>query len=124
MMPIATDLNELSRRYVAVWNQPDPAIRRQLIIELWSDDGAHVTATLHARGHEAIAARVANSHHQWVDTEGMHFTSSTNATGHHNVVKFNWEMVPDGGGAPTSIGFDFLILADDGRIDLDYQFIE
>lgn len=65
-----------------------------------------------------------NSHHQWVGTEGMHFTSSMNATGHHNVVKFNWEMIPANGGAPTSIGFDFLILADDGRTDLDYQFIE
>jgi hypothetical protein len=40
------------------------------------------------------------------------------------VVKFNWEMVPAGGGEAAAIGLEILILGPDGRIEADYQFIE
>ncbi len=33
-------------------------------------------------------------------------------------------MVPAGGGDVISIGLDFLVLGDDGRIRVGYQFIE
>jgi hypothetical protein len=39
-------------------------------------------------------------------------------------VRFNWEMVPAAGGAAAAVGFDFLVLGDDGRIRLDYQFLD
>jgi hypothetical protein len=42
----------------------------------------------------------------------------------HDVVKFNWEMVPRGGGAVAGVGLEVLVLDDDGRIRIDYQFIE
>jgi hypothetical protein len=41
-----------------------------------------------------------------------------------NVVKFNWEMVPTGGGAAAGAGLEILLLDEDGRIKTDYQFIE
>lgn len=47
-----------------------------------------------------------------------------NAEDHHNGVRFNWEMVPAAGGAAAAVGFDFLVLGDDGRIRLDYQFLD
>lgn len=34
--------NELSKRYVAVWNERDPERRRALVAELWAPDGEHV----------------------------------------------------------------------------------
>ena len=37
-----TDPNELADRYVALWNKRDPSRRRQLIAELWADDGVHI----------------------------------------------------------------------------------
>ena len=33
---------ELADRYVALWNEPDPDRRRQLIAGLWTEDGSHI----------------------------------------------------------------------------------
>lgn len=119
-----TDVNELAERYVAVWNEPDPALRRDQIRSLWSEDGTNITPSLRAQGHAELADRIATAHDKWVRAEGMTFRSSNNAAGHHHVVKFNWQMLPADGGPAASVGFDFLILDEDGRIRLDYQFIE
>jgi len=40
------------------------------------------------------------------------------------VVKFNWDMVPSGGGDVAGAGLEILVLDEDGRIETDYQFIE
>jgi hypothetical protein len=118
-----SEINELVDRYVAVWNQPDAALRRRGIAELWTEDGVHLTPVHEARGYEAIEARVTGAHQRFVGTGGYIFRAEPNtADGHHNVVRFNWEMVPANGGAVEAAGFDFLILDDDGRIRYDYQF--
>ena len=52
------------------------------------------------------------------------FRARDNAARHGNVVKFNWEMVPTSGGEVAGVGLEILILDDDGRIRIDYQFIE
>jgi len=38
-------------------------------------------------------------------------------------VKFHWEMVSKGGDV-AGVGLQFLLLSADGRIRVDYQFIE
>ena len=40
------------------------------------------------------------------------------------MVKFHWEMVPSGGGDAAAVGLEVLVLAEDGRIRTDHQFIE
>ena len=37
---------------------------------------------------------------------------------------FNWEMVRKGTGDVAGVGLEFLVLGADGRIRIDYQFIE
>jgi hypothetical protein len=37
-----TDLKELVDRYVAVWNEPDSARRREAVRELWTADGVQL----------------------------------------------------------------------------------
>jgi hypothetical protein len=56
--------------------------------------------------------------------KGFLFRSKKNADGHHNVVRFNWEMLPAHGGAVVATVFDFFVLGEDGRIRCDYQFNE
>jgi hypothetical protein len=41
-----------------------------------------------------------------------------------DVVQFRWEAVPRDGGEPIGSGLEILVLDDDGRIRLDYQFVE
>ena len=131
---------ELVDRYVAVWNEPDADRRRKAIAGLWTEGGAHIlqppreiqqvagplalTATLEARGHDALEARVTRAYEQFVAPGKFVFRSRDNAARLHDVVKFNWEMVPAGGGAVVAVGLEILVLDGDGRIRIDYQFIE
>ena len=119
-----TDIKDLVESYVAVWNERDASARRQQIATLWTEDGAHFTSKLEARGHDAIAARVASAHARFVSTGEFVFRAINNVDSHHGTVRFNWTMVSASGGDVASVGFDFLILAPDGRIHADYQFIE
>ena len=118
------DASELAARYVALWNESDPERRQREIAGLWAENGAIFTATTEAHGHRALAARVADSHDRWVRDRGMVFRYLGNASGHNNAVRFNWDMAPAAGGDPISIGFDFFVLDERGRIVDDYQFIE
>jgi hypothetical protein len=118
-----TDFNELADRYVATWNEPDVDLRRRSIAEIWAPDGRYCNGRAEYAGHVAIQPAVTTSHVRWVGS-GYVFRSRKNAEGHHNGVRFSWEMVPAAGGDVVSIGSEFVILDDDGRIRHDYQFID
>jgi hypothetical protein len=119
---MAIDPNALAGRYVAVWNEADAERRRQRIAELWIPEGATLHQKLEARGYAALEARVRGSQEKWVRDAGYLFRLRY-ADGHHGTVRCRWEMVKPGGEV-ASVGFDFLVLAGDGRIGTAYQFIE
>jgi hypothetical protein len=116
-------LDSLAERYVAVWNEPDAAMRRRSIEALWTSEGANVTRTLQARGHDQLEARVGTSYEKWVRDGGCIFRLH-HAAAHHDVAQLVWEMVSISDGCVISVGVDFLVLAEDGRIRTDYQFIQ
>jgi hypothetical protein len=133
------DPNELAARYAAIWNEPDPARRRAAVEALWTADGLQilkppveireVAATLaiapvlEARGHDELEARVARAYDEFVAPGTMEFRSCNDADRLRDVVKFRWEAVgPDG--EPQGSGLEVVVLDGDGRIRLDYQFIE
>jgi hypothetical protein len=136
-----TETNEFADRYMSLWNEPDPERRRQLVAELWTEDGAQIlqppqeireiaarpgigmSATLETRGHAALEARATSAYDEWVDRGGFHFRRRDNVDRIADVVKFNWEMVSVDGEV-AGVGLAFLVLAPNGRIRLDYQFIE
>ncbi|MGZ6616597.1 MAG: hypothetical protein ACXVFQ_19505 [Solirubrobacteraceae bacterium] len=133
--------DEIVERYVELWNQPDAERRRAIIRELWTDDCAHVlqaprdirdrAATvgfyypaLETHGHDALEARVARAHEEFIAPGEYVFRSAGEAMRVGNAVKFRWEMVMAVGGAAAGAGLDFVILDARGRIRADYQFIE
>lgn len=134
------DAKELVDRYVAVWSEPDAERRRTAIAELWSEDGVQLlqppqevlktaaglglTPTLKARGHDELEVRVTRSYEEFIAPGEFVFRARDNAARLGNVVKFNWEMVTKGGGEVAGVGLEVLVLDDDGRIRIDYQFIE
>jgi hypothetical protein len=134
-----TDPNELADRYVAIWNEPDPERRRAAVRELWSDRGVQLlkppqeiravaatldmTPVLEARGHAALEARVTRAYDEFVAPGTLVFRSCDDADRVQDVVKFRWEAVTPGG-EPQGGGLQVLMLDPDGRIRLDYQFIE
>lgn len=135
------DINDLTDRYTALWNEPDAARRRAAIRTLWSDDATHVLQAptelrhsaaglgfdhlvLQARGFNALEFRVTHAYEEFVAPGTFVFRSRGNAERLHDVVKFNWEMARRDGGEVAGVGLEVLILGPDGRIVSDYQFIE
>jgi hypothetical protein len=132
--------SELADRYIALWNEPDPDRRREMIAGLWTEDGSHIlqppveirevaarpgiglTAILEARGYAEIEARAATGYEEWVASEGLSFRRRDDVQRLHDVVKFHWEAVtPDG--EVFAVGLNFFVLAADGRIERDYTFV-
>ncbi|MEU8526593.1 hypothetical protein AB0C77_13535 [Streptomyces sp. NPDC048629] len=136
-----TTPQDLADRYSALWNEPDAEVRRRTVRELWHEDGEHVlqppqemrkTARelgfaepeLKARGHVELEARVRRAYEDFVAPGTMTFRAVQDAERLGNVVKFRWEAVLAETGEPGGGGLEFLVLAEDGRIAEDYQFIE
>jgi hypothetical protein len=137
----AIDPRDLVRRYVAVWHEPDAELRRKAVHDLWAEDGAHVLAppqemrqaaaglgfpslVLQARGHEELEVRVTRAYDEFIASGEYTFRSRDNEDRLGDVVTFNWEMIPAGGGEVAGAGLEVLVLDKDGRITADYQFIE
>jgi hypothetical protein len=126
-------------RYVAVWNEPDAERRRRAIAELWTEDAVHVleppqevrqaaealdvTAIFQARGHRELEDRVSRAYEEFVSAGQYSFRSQGEARRLGDVLKITWEMVSASGDV-AGAGLEFVILDADGRIRLDYQFIE
>jgi 2-hydroxychromene-2-carboxylate isomerase len=131
---------ELVTRYMKVWNEPSPEVRRAAVRELWTEDGVHIlqppeeavkiasrpgiglTATFQARGHEELTARVDSAHNEFVATGQMVFRLGGDVVQLHDMVRFGWEAVSDG--EVVAGGSNVLLLDADGRIRVDYQFVE
>jgi hypothetical protein len=136
-----TNINphNLADRYIALWTEPDAALRRKAIQHLWAEDGAHILqppveireaaaalgfdcTTLEARGYGALEARVTRSYERFVAPGQYTFRPRDDAVCLCNVVKFSWETVSTDGGEAVSGGLEVLVLDDDGRIKTDYMF--
>ncbi|MFI0741369.1 nuclear transport factor 2 family protein [Streptomyces sp. NPDC021100] len=116
------DIAAFVRRYVAVWNEPDPARRRAEITALWAEDGVEYLDSAEFRGHRALEERVTQAHEELVERGGFVFRPAGDASAHHGAVHFTTHMVPAGGGAVAWNGVVLVLLDDDGRILRDYQF--
>jgi len=122
MTDSTTDLDRLLERYVAQWHEPDRAARRGRIEEIWAPDGANFTKSFEVHGHDALEERVRTTYEKWVRDAGCVFRPR-HADRHHDAVRFIWDMASRDG-TVMSVGVEFLLLAPDGRIRADYQFIE
>ena len=134
------DDTELSERYVALWNEPDPAFRREQVRTLWREDGRHLlqapveireradalgfpAATLEVRGHDALEFRVGRAYATFVAPGDFRFRGRGVPIRVGESLRLQWEMI-DRAGAVVGTGTEFLVLDATGRITADYQFIE
>jgi hypothetical protein len=116
------DAQTLADRYVAVWNERDAESRRRAIAALWVPDGEHYVGSREARGYEALEKRVLGSHEKFVRDAGNRFRAAPDARRLRDVVTFYWDMLPADGETVLARGLEFLIVNDEGRILIDYQF--
>lgn len=115
-----TDPKKIADRYLAVWSEPDPGLRRKAIAELWTSDGVEFVEGTQFRGHEELSTRIAHAYAEFVETGKFTVASVGDVTGYGLVVVFTIALVaPDGEVAWAARVF--LVLDSDGLIKEDYQ---
>jgi hypothetical protein len=82
-----------------------------------------LTARLEARGHAALEVRATSAYEEFVAPGEFRFRRRDDVKRLDDVVKFRSEMVSRRGEV-AGVGLEFLVIAPDGRIQTDYQFIE
>jgi hypothetical protein len=118
------ELDRFIARYVAMWHEPDPVRRRQIVADMFAPDAENFTRRRAASGIDEIYERVTNAHDEWVVGRNQVFEPMGNTDAHHHLAKFSWRMRPRDGGAVVSIGLDVFVFDSAGRIQALYQFIE
>jgi hypothetical protein len=117
---VPTTFDELAERYIAIWNETDPARRRRDIDELWAPDARYVDPLAVAEGRDAIDATIAAVQTQF---PGMTFRLAGPVDGHHNQARFTWELGPAGMEAPI-VGFDVATTDGNGRLSQVLGFLD
>jgi hypothetical protein len=118
----ATAIDALVDRYLALWNEADPSVRRTTIETQWAPNAANYTVNIEAVGHDAIENRVTAAHEKYVATGEHRFQLHEPYVAHHGAVRVWWEMVAVADGTVAAVGQEFLVLDDRGRIVSDHQF--
>ncbi|MFI7078445.1 MULTISPECIES: nuclear transport factor 2 family protein [unclassified Micromonospora] len=117
---MAVEFDELVERYLAIWNETDPARRRREIDDLFAVEGRYVDPLVVAEGRDAVDATIAAVQDRF---PGMTFRVVGPVDGHHQQVRFAWELGPEGVEAPIA-GFDVATLDDDGRLTQVLGFLD
>ncbi|GGS25384.1 isomerase [Streptomyces aureoverticillatus] len=116
-----SDLTELAGRYIAVWNEPDQHKRAAAISELFTADATYTDPLADVRGHEGIGAVIAGAREQF---QGFDFKILGEVDAHHHIARFQWELVPAGGGENLVIGFDVAVSDGAGKIRAVHGFLD
>ncbi|MGY1624455.1 nuclear transport factor 2 family protein [Geodermatophilus sp. SYSU D00965] len=111
---------DLAARYLAAWNQTDPAARRAAVAELFTEDARYTDPLADVAGRDAIEATIAAVQTQF---PGFVFRLAGPVDAHHEQVRFTWHLGPEGEEAPIA-GFDVAVTDGDGRIRAVLGFLD
>jgi hypothetical protein len=106
--------------YIAMWNEADPAQRRELVARTVSDDATYLDPLMSGEGVDGIDAMIAGAQQQY---PGHRFTLLGTPDEHHDRIRFSWSIAP-ADGDPIAIGHDFVTVASDGRMRSITGFLE
>ena len=113
------EVHEVVDRYIATWNETDPARRRELIERTWTEDGEYLDPLMAGEGQEGVDAMIEAVQARF---PGYRFRRTSEIDAHHDRVRFSWELGPDGDAALAG-GLDFGVIAD-GRLQSITGFLD
>jgi hypothetical protein len=119
-MPEGRLMNDVIARYLACWNETDPAARRSLIDEAWAVDAEYTDPLAQARGRTAIDSMIGAVQQQF---PGLVFSLAGPVDAHHRQARFTWGLGPEGA-EPLVIGFDVAVTDDDDKIRTVFGFLD
>ncbi len=105
---MAPEVEQVIDRYIAAWNETDPATRRELIARTWTENGRYLDPLMSGEGHDGIDAMIGAVQTQF---PGYRFRRTGELDTHHDRVRFSWELGPEDGPALAG-GVDFGVLCD------------
>lgn len=120
MTTTAIDYTATVERYLAVWNETDPARRAALAEAVFTEDATYTDPLAAVAGRAAIESVIGAVQGQFA---GLEFSLAGPADGHHDLVRFTWHLGPAGGEA-LAIGFDVAVLDADGRVRSVHGFLD
>ncbi|MGY1709007.1 nuclear transport factor 2 family protein [Geodermatophilus sp. SYSU D00758] len=112
---------DLAERYLAAWNATDPATRRTLVAELFTEDVRYTDPLVDVRGRADLEATIAAVQDRF---PGFAFRLAGPADAHHDQLRFTWHLGPDGDGAAPVTGSDVAVTDGDGRIRTVLGFLD
>ncbi|MGW2179895.1 nuclear transport factor 2 family protein [Streptomyces sp. NPDC001732] len=101
------------RRYFAAWNAATPEDLAKAVAAAFTEEATYTDPLADVRGHEGLAATISGAQQQF---PGFEFRLTGTPDGHHDIVRFGWDLVSTADGSAPAAGSDVITLADDGRI--------
>ena len=115
-----TDAKQIAERYIALWNETDPAVRKQLLAQDWADDATYVDPMMAGRGATEIDGLIDGVRQRFPN---FSFRLIGKPDGHGEHVRFSWSLGPgDFADAPIE-GTDIAVVRD-GRIEAVTGFLD
>jgi hypothetical protein len=115
-----SDFDTMVQRYLAAWNETDPAVRRAAIEDVFAADVRYVDPLAAVEGREALDGLIGAVQAQF---PGLVFTAGGPVDAHHDQARFTWHLGA-AGEEPLVVGFDVAELGPDGRIRTILGFID
>lgn len=104
-------MSDIIEQYLATWNT-DGVDREALLAAHWSPQVTYVDPLAEVSGRAAVSGVIDGVHAQF---PGFVFSPVGNVDAHHRQLRFRWGLGP-AGEEPVVIGFDVMVLDEDGRI--------
>jgi hypothetical protein len=114
-------MQEIVEKYLAAWNETDPAKRRALVDEVWAENGSYTDPLADVRGRAEIDGLIGAVQQQF---PGFVFTLGGTVDAHHDQARFTWQLGPAGAAEAPVVGFDVAVLDGAGQIGSVYGFLD
>ena len=119
---ISPAIEDITRRYLAVWSEPDPAARRAAVASLWAPDGAEFIDGKQFRGLDELSVRVTGAYETFIGNEKYTLTGGQDVSVHGDMAAFTVHLT-EPSGEPAWTARIFLLIGSDGRVQEDYHIV-
>jgi hypothetical protein len=108
-------------RYIAIWNEADPAKRRDLIGWAFTEDAAYLDPMLSGEGHASLETMFDGV---FAQLPGAQVSLIGKPDAHHDWVRFSWKLVLPGETESFIEGTDLGLIGPDGRFERIAGFLD
>ena len=114
-------MHQVVHRYLALWNEPRPDVRRQEIRALWAPDAVYTDPVISVTGHWGIESLITTARRQLA---GHVIRLLTPIDAHHNVARFSCEVWLPDRYRRALVGGELAVTDAEGRLRYVFGFID